>query len=203
MQAVDPTLGAGGRGRLQRVRASTRDWDIVAYILLAVGVDPERHPKDTSRTDAEKAAAREVAERVRAWFHEWGIHPLWADSGNGYHLLVPTRARLSAEVGRVSADARTLLELLDARFSTPGAVVDTSTFNPSRILRLSGAMAVKGKPRAERPHRVAAGDVCQVCLGTISPALSPTWDGRPHGTPRSARSARSANGWGDVERRHD
>ncbi|MCK6529684.1 hypothetical protein L6R50_19735 [Myxococcota bacterium] len=159
MQAVEPSAIEGGRGRLQRARTTTRDRDIRAYCLFAVDVDPERNPKDASATDAEKAEALAVAEQVRAWFEERGVQPALADSGNGYHLLVPTRAYLGEDVGPASADARTLLELLDARFSTPGAKVDTSIFNPARILKLYGTRAVKGESTAKRPHRVASVDV--------------------------------------------
>ncbi|MCK6527690.1 hypothetical protein L6R50_09040 [Myxococcota bacterium] len=159
MQAVDPSFAEGGRGRLHRVRTTTRDRDIRAYTLFAVDVDPERNPKDSSATDAEKAEARAVAERVQGWLKERGIASAWADSGNGYHLLVPTRAYLEGDVGRASADAHVLLDLLDARFSTSGAKVDTSIFNPSRILKLYGTTAVKGEATTDRPHRVAVVDV--------------------------------------------
>lgn len=144
----------------RRAARTTRDRDIRGYSILVVDVDPERHPRDRSATDVEKAEAHAVALAVRSWFTENGVRPVLADSGNGYHLLVPL---VSAEdVGQAARDTHRLLELLDRRFSTPGAKVDRSTFNPSRILKLYGTMAVKGEDAAEHPHRLSHIDVDEI-----------------------------------------
>jgi hypothetical protein len=144
---------------LRRVSRATKDRDIHAYSLLVVDIDPERRPRDRSATDAEKAEAFAVAARVGAWFHEHGVRPMLADSGNGYHLLVPLVPAFGDDVARYAQASRRLLALLDTRFSTPGAKVDRSTFNPSRILKLYGTVAVKGPPTAEHPHRLASIDL--------------------------------------------
>jgi len=75
--------------RFRKVYTTARDTDIVAYSILAIDVDPERRPRDSAATQAEKEAARQVADAIRAWLATRGVKPLFADSGNGYHLLVP------------------------------------------------------------------------------------------------------------------
>lgn len=159
LNPVRPAL-RWGRG-FRRVRATTRDRDVLAYSLLAVDIDPVRRP-GTSATDTEKLEAAAVADRVAAWLADRGAPPLRADSGNGFHLLVPLVPAVGDEIPQAASDARTLLRLLHRRFSTPGAKVDTATFNPSRILKLYGTPAVKGEPSADRPHRFSSVD-----LGTI------------------------------------
>ncbi len=158
--SLNPVLAEAAVGpRFERARTATRDRDIRAYSLFVVDVDPERHPRDQAASDVEKAAALEVAEAVRAWFHGLGVWPMLADSGNGYHLLVPLVPAFGDDIAEAARDGRALLRWLDARFSTPRAKVDTSTFNPSRILKLYGTKAVKGPGTAERPHRWASIDL--------------------------------------------
>ena len=113
LQAVRPELAEGRRGRLTRARATTRDRDVLATNLFVVDVDPERDPKDSSATDAEKACAAEVTEAVRGWLRERGVEAIRADSGNGYHLLVPVAPAVGVDVRRAAKDARDLLRLLD------------------------------------------------------------------------------------------
>jgi hypothetical protein len=157
LQPIRPDLAEGRRGTLARSRTASRDRDVLAYSLLVVDVDPEREPRDCSASAEEKARALEVTEQVRAWLHERGVQAIQADSGNGYHLLVPL---LPVEDVRCAAkDVKDLLRLLDQRFSTEAAKVDTSTFNPSRILKLYGTKAVKGEDSPARPHRFATVDL--------------------------------------------
>lgn len=160
LQAVAP---GDPRGLpLRRVSRATKDKDVLAYSILVVDIDPERQPRDRSASDAEKAEALAVATRVAEWFREQGIRPMLADSGNGYHLLVPLVPAFGDEVRRRARATQSLLALLDSRFSTAGAKVDRSTFNPSRILKLYGTLAVKGTNTTEHPHRLATIDLARV-----------------------------------------
>ena len=154
--AVTPELATNRRRRLVRARSTTRDTDIHATTLFIVDIDPERDPRDCAATSVEKACAIHVTDRVQAWLGERGVESIRADSGNGFHLLVPLVTAEGERVREASKDARDLLRLLDQRFSTPQAKVDTSTFNPSRILKLYGTLAIKGEHSAERPHRFAS-----------------------------------------------
>jgi hypothetical protein len=150
------------RPRFERVRTTTRDRDVRAYSTFVVDIDPERSPRDQPATDDEKARAAEVADAVQGWLCSVGAAPLRADSGNGVHLLVPLVPAFDDEVEQAARDAHTLLRWLDARFSTPEAHVDTSTFNPSRILKLYGTLAMKGANTQDRPHRWASIDLADI-----------------------------------------
>ncbi len=167
LNPVDPgTAPSRGKGLFARVRRTTRDRDVLAYSLLAIDVDPERSPPGRAASDAEKAEARAVATAIRAELLEAGVTPLWADSGNGYHLLVPLVPSDREGVVAASREARSVLRALDGRFSTRGARVDVSTFNPSRILKLYGTLAMKGEPTEEHPHRLSRIDVSSVPVDT-------------------------------------
>ena len=155
LQAVQPDAAPERGLPIRRVSQTSRDTDIRAYSIFVVDVDPVRKPAGRSSTDAEKAEALAVTERVSAWLRELGVHPALADSGNGYHLLVPLVPGLEDEVATYARQGQALLRLLDERFSTDGAKVDRSTFNPSRILKLYGTTAVKGPNTADTPHRVS------------------------------------------------
>ena len=134
LNPVDPRRH--DRCALRPTRTAVRDDDVLAYSMMAIDIDAERHPRGRSASDGEKEAAREVGEKVREWLIRKGARPLVADSGNGVHLLVPLVPRYGEEIGQAARDARTLLRMLDKRFSTDRAHVDLSTFNPSRILKL-------------------------------------------------------------------
>ena len=62
------------------------DADMLSRTWLLVDLDPPR-TAGTNSTDVEKRAAREQAERVRAYLksRDWP-EPMLCDSGNGWHL---------------------------------------------------------------------------------------------------------------------
>ena len=144
---------------LRKISRTTRDTDVLAYSMLAIDVDPERRPRSRSASATEKEAAREVAERVRSWLASLGVQPLMADSGNGFHLLVPLVPATGEDLPRAAKDAHRLLKALHERFSNDRAKVDTTTANPSRILKLYGTIAVKGEATVTHPHRVSSIDL--------------------------------------------
>jgi hypothetical protein len=159
MQPVKSDLLARSAYELTRQKHTTSDSDIVCYSLFAVDVDPVR-PSGVSATDSEKAEAREVANKICQWFKAKGIDFFTADSGNGYHILIPTIPY--EDVATASANAHTLLDLLHQKFSTDKATVDRTIYNPSRILKLYGTFAMKGSNLLVRPHRFA-----RLSLGNI------------------------------------
>ena len=162
LHAVQPSADRPRGLPIRRATRTAKDRDIRAYSLMVVDVDPVRQPPGRSASDAEKVEALAVIEAVRAWFAGIGVHPVLADSGNGYHLLVPLVAATGDDVGQAATDAQRLLVFLDGRFSTPGAKVDRSTFNPSRILKLYGTAAVKGEDTPVHPHRLSAIDLSAI-----------------------------------------
>lgn len=199
MQAVNRDLLARRANRIALARSgqSTGDEDIIAYTLFAVDIDPRRIA-GISATAEEKRAARHVKERVKAWFVERGIQCIEADSGNGYHLLVPT-VRYD-DISGAAEKAKVLLTRLAARFDTPEVSVDTTVFNPSRILKLYGTKAVKGDHTENRPHRWAGIDLSQVpadidLFGVLADEIetSQAKADRPHSSDPGGTSGQS--GW--------
>lgn len=90
-----------------------------------------------------------MALRIRDALTQRGWpEPVFADSGNGAHLLY--KIDLPADDGGI---VERILQQLDAEFSTPAVVVDKKTFNPARIWKLYGSLACKGDNTPERPHR--------------------------------------------------
>lgn len=139
----------------------TADADVPRRRFLVIDVDPVR-PKEfkkDSATDAEKAAAGGVADRVRAFLaaRRWPA-PLVVDSGNGMHLYYRLPEQ---QPGGSIADSTTdplacLLACLKARFSTDAAEIDATVFNPSRIMKVPGTWSRKGPGSPDRPHRKSA-----------------------------------------------
>lgn len=129
------------------------DADVTARRWMLVDVDPER-PADMSSTDAERAAAFELASRVADWLADrgWPL-PILADSGNGAHLLYrvdlpndePSKALIHGVLRRLAAE-----------FNANALKIDTKVANASRICKVYGTVAAKGTPTDERPHRAAA-----------------------------------------------
>lgn len=152
--------------QLPRVRRAgsgdlAADADVTARRWVLVDVDPVRPPahRNDSATEGEKAAAWEVLGRARGFLAADGWPaPVVADSGNGYHLLYRLAEDVPVAAVPVPADdpVRRLLRHLAAKFDTAHAAIDTSVFNPGRIVKLPGTKARKGSGGGDRPHRRAA-----------------------------------------------
>jgi DNA polymerase I-like protein with 3'-5' exonuclease and polymerase domains len=132
---------------------ATKDKEIACRRVILIDADPVR-PALISATDAEKAAAREVIDRVRTYLTELGFPPMvLADSSNGYHLLL----RVELPNDDVSTElVKNFLAALHARFSTDAVKIDETTFNAARITKFYGTVARKGSSTADRPHRRSA-----------------------------------------------
>jgi hypothetical protein len=90
----------------------------------------------------------------QAWLTQRGWpEPVYADSGNGAHLVyaidLPNDAASSELV-------KAVLTALAHLFSDEVVKVDASTSNAARIFKLYGTLACKGDNTADRPHRRAA-----------------------------------------------
>ncbi|HYH67436.1 MAG TPA: hypothetical protein VD866_22245 [Urbifossiella sp.] len=138
----------------------TADADVPARRWLIIDVDPVRpdESKKDSATDEEKAAAGEVADRVRAFLAAQGCAaPVVIDSGNGVHLYYRLTEQLGGgHVADPSADQLAgVLTCLNARFGTRAAEIDTTIFNASRLMKVPGTPARKGPGTADRPHRMS------------------------------------------------
>jgi hypothetical protein len=129
-----------------------KDKDVLCRRWLLVDIDPVRDAL-ISATRKEKAAAREVAKRVRAELAErgWG-QPILGDSGNGYHLLYPVN--LPNDDASTQMLERVLLALAQ-RYSTERVTIDKAVFNAGRLCKVPGTWARKGSDTVDRPHRQA------------------------------------------------
>ena len=130
---------------------ATSDKDVVARRWLYLDVDPER-PANICATADEREAARQVALAVHHYLCKvcgWPA-PISCDSGNGYYLL--WRIDMPAADGGI---VQRCLLALAAMFDTPAALIDTSMYNPARIIRLPGTVNRKGDNTADRPHRLS------------------------------------------------
>jgi hypothetical protein len=150
---VDPVFLARASNRMGRAgdKISCEDKHILRRRWLVVDVDPQRPIPGISATDEEKAAARLVIESVRDDLRARGFaQPIFCDSGNGYHAWFPIDQ--PADDGGLVAR---ILKALAARHDTTRAKVDTSVYNPSRIMKIPGTWARKGDSTPDRPHRMA------------------------------------------------
>ncbi|MGD9691096.1 MAG: AAA family ATPase [Phycisphaerales bacterium] len=151
--AVDPALLNRAFNRIKVVGKTdplTTDTGITRRRWLLVDLDAVR-PTGISSTDAEHAAARQRAERVREHLRSKGWpEPILADSGNGWHLLYCIDL-LPNDDGLVER----CLAALSHQFSDKTVKVDTSVGNPARIWKLYGTLACKGDATPDRPHRMS------------------------------------------------
>ncbi len=161
-------LARAANRAVERARATTADTDIAQRRWFFVDLDPRR-PAGLSATDAEHAAALALAETLRdALSADGWPDPVLADSGNGGHLLYRVDLPNDAES---TALLRGCLEALALRFGDAAVDVDLTTFNPSRIGKLYGTVAMKGDSTAERPHRLARLLDVPAAITPVSPAL--------------------------------
>lgn len=128
----------------------TKDTEIIARPWLPIDIDAVR-PAGISSTEEEHEAALTRAREVRDYLsgQGWPL-PIFADSGNGAHLLY--RVDLPVDDGGL---VNRILKSLDARFSDDRLKVDTSVGNPARIWKLYGTPVRKGDSTPTRPHRMA------------------------------------------------
>lgn len=162
VRPVDPDLLGRVANCIRYAEQSTSDADIIAYDMFPVDIDPVRKSQ-ISATDDEKRAAHRVAQEIQSWLLEQGIKAIRADSGNGFHLLVPTIPYRGDALAGAAKDAKLLLHFLAERFDTAQAKVDLTVFNPARILRLYGTLCMKGANLAgKRPHRWSSVDLSEI-----------------------------------------
>ena len=157
-QAVEAIAGAKGTYlTLNPVRpdlnGAARAADVVARRHLLIDCDPARPDPDSSATDAEKAAAKAVADAAQADLTARGWpRPIVVDSGNGWHLLY----RIDLPADKLSHQILSrCLKALQESHGTTAAQIDTKVHNASRITKLPGTWARKGPHTDDRPHRMA------------------------------------------------
>lgn len=129
---------------------TTADTNITRREWVLIDLDPERL-SGVSSTDEELSKAREKAEKIRAYLRGEGFNdPVFALSGNGYHLLYNCDLEASTETDEC---IKSFLKALGHLFDGDGVKVDQSVYNRARICKLYGTTANKGADTQERPHR--------------------------------------------------
>ena len=130
------------------------DGEVLMRRWLLVDCDPIR-PKGVSATDQQKAAAMELLQTTYRYLMEQLslARPIVCDSGNGFHLWLPLDdLPNNAETKQL---CKQLLQHLAEHCTHPGAKIDQSTFNASRVCKLPGTIARKGADLPQQPHRQA------------------------------------------------
>lgn len=134
--------------RLIPTRVRTSDNDIERIENFFIDLDPKR-ATGISASDTELSYALDVALKVQQDLEGFG-RMLFALSGNGYHLTFKA-------AGATTADIKDFLENVAGKFGTGAVDIDTTVFNPSRLIKAYGTTARKGEdsPTLGRPHRVS------------------------------------------------
>ena len=152
LQRIDPTKFTGEvPNKYYKAGRTTPDTAICEYSWLPFDCDPKR-PSGVSATEAEKAAALEVATAVRTFLSEHAIPTVLADSSNGFHVLVPLKIPNSEGVSKLVGS---VLQAMNALFENPTVKIDQTVFNPARILKAYGTVTRKGDNTPQRPHRLS------------------------------------------------
>lgn len=153
LNPVKPDLLARANNRvIERAKQTTSDADIQCRRWFPIDFDPIR-PAGISSTDEEHRAALSMAKEVKEVLSDkgWG-DPIFADSGNGAHLLYA----INLPNDNATCDLiKAALNALDFQFSNEQVSVDTSTFNAARIWKLYGTTSCKGDDTDLRPHRLS------------------------------------------------
>lgn len=138
--------------RFERNTSTTSDTEVLSYRWLFVDLDPVR-PTGISSSEHEIKLAEELKGKVESYMQGLGFcSPVVALSGNGYHLLYRITVR-NDEAGRKLIER--CLKNLASMFDTAEVKIDTTNSNPSRICKLHGTLAQKGRNTEDRPHRMS------------------------------------------------
>lgn len=130
---------------------TTADNDIIAYEWLPIDLDPIR-PAGISSSDEELKTAESLRDEIIEYMELLGyLNPICAFSGNGYHVLY----RIEADTEQGQKMVEEMLNTLNEIFSNEHCHVDTTNKNPSRIFKLYGTLAQKGRDTEARPHRMS------------------------------------------------
>lgn len=135
-------------------RASDRDIRLLRALFIDLDVV---RPKNISSTDEQMHLAYEVSSALESWLatqigDDAGIGH--GCSGNGFFTLVALEP--VAWSPETSSRIRDFLGLLHMKFGSERIKIDTSTFNPARLMPAPGTWKRKGRNAPERPHRLVS-----------------------------------------------
>lgn len=128
-----------------------RDKNIFCYDNLFIDLD-RKGTQNEPATDEELALIEAVADKIIALLDKlkWP-EPVVVMSGSGYHLYYKLDGWVS---GTENTELiKQVLHCLGDKFDDAHSQVDRSVHNPSRITKVIGTIARKGKASIDRPHR--------------------------------------------------
>jgi len=200
LHPVMPALLARATNRMQEwAKTTTNDTEITCRRWLTFDTDPTR-PAGISSTDEEHDAALARARAIRVFLRERGWpEPIYADSGNGGHLLY--FVDLPADDGGLT---QRILAAVAALFDDRLVKVDRTVYNPGRIWKMYGTLARKGDSTPDRPHRracileasdtvsVVPTDLLESLAGVVPPKETPqAKEGPRQGQAANAKGSRT------------
>lgn len=151
LNPVLPELLLRSKNKLtKKPKHTTTDAEILRRRWILIDFDPIR-PAGISSSNAEHEAARQLAIEVADWLFANGCgEVIIADSGNGFHLLLPIDLPNDEPSTQL---VKRFIATIKAHFETEAIDIDRSVFNASRIVKLYGTTVRKGDPSEDRPHR--------------------------------------------------
>lgn len=169
LNPVNPALLARAANRIKPwSNLTTTDTDIIYRQWLPIDIDPFR-PAGISSTQGEHEATHEKALAIADALASWGWpSPVYADSGNGAHLLY------RVDLPNTPASAQLLqncLQALAAKHNDDLVKIDVGNYNAGRIWKLYYTLTAKGDSTKERPHRWSRIISADAPLGVVSESL--------------------------------
>jgi P4 family phage/plasmid primase-like protien len=174
---------------LGKTGSLSADKDISHRQWVLIDVDPNR-PSGSSATNNEKAFAILKGNPIREYLNNKGWpEPIFADSGNGLHLLY------AIETSASCPDIKPALKVLDNKFSDKKVKIDTSVHNAAQITKLYGTKACKGNDTANRPHRFSRIIKAPDNIEVVSPSLLSSLAKKAPFSPRKKSRISDGEGW--------
>lgn len=147
-------------------KLTTSDSDVIRRRWLPIDIDPIR-PAGISSTEDEHELALQKADDIQRWLAGSGWpQPLFADSGNGAHLLY--RIDLANRDDMTTLLQR-CLQAIAEQFDDQLVKVDVGNYNAARIWKLYYTMTAKGDSTQERPHRWSQIISAEISLTPVTP----------------------------------
>lgn len=146
----DECYGREQADRFIESGTTTSDNDIAVREWILIDLDPKR-PADTSATEEQVRYAHAKAQTVYKFLQQQGFpEPVTGFSGNGYHLVYKVKMKSSQDNANLMKNFLSQLAML---FDDDHVEIDKSVFNASRICKLYGTYATKGRNTDTQPHR--------------------------------------------------
>jgi hypothetical protein len=151
LNPVNPALLARAANRIKPwSNLTTTDTDIIYRQWLPIDIDPVR-PAGISSTHEEHEATQEKALAIGDALASYGWpSPVYADSGNGAHLLYRVDLPNTLESAQLLQHC---LQALATQHNDDSVKIDSGNYNAGRIWKLYYTLTAKGDSTKERPHR--------------------------------------------------